>query len=79
MKQKYNQMSIERVTDEIENICDEYGSFIDTDCVDEIIEKFFDSYDCSFTLQGMTEKEAQSFCGVLKGMIEEYISEVETV
>jgi len=79
MKQKYNQMSIERVTDEIENICDEYGSFIDTDCVDEIIEKFFDSYDCSFTLQGMTKKESYSFCGVLKGMIEEYISEVETV
>jgi hypothetical protein len=61
---KYNQLSVEQIQDVMEDICDEYGSFIDETCKEEAIEKFFDKW-YNVSLSGMTKTEADEFVELL--------------
>ena len=79
MKTTYHNMSVERMTECIFSICEEYGSMIDYDCQDEIIEKFFDDYDGSYTLGGMTKLESQIFHDTLSSIVKTFIGKMMTV
>jgi hypothetical protein len=62
---KYNQLSIAEVMETMEIICEEYASFIDETCKDEVVEKFFDYY-ANVSLSGMTKQEAYDFVDLLE-------------
>jgi hypothetical protein len=64
-KMKYNQLSISEVMETMEIICEEYSSFIDETCKDEVLEKFFDYY-VNVSLSGMTQQQAHDFVDVLE-------------
>lgn len=62
---KYNQLSIGEVMETMEIICEEYASFIDETCKDEVIEKFFDYY-VNVSLSGMTKTQSYEFVDLLE-------------
>ena len=67
---KYNELPICEIYDVMTELCEEYGSFIDESCCEEVIDKFFDYYP-NVTLQGMTERQSMLFIQILDLMFQE--------
>jgi hypothetical protein len=74
---KYNQLSIAELTETMEIICEEYASFLDESCKDEVLEKFFDYY-VNVSLSGMTKTEADQFVSVLEFLFLQQVKLVES-
>jgi len=70
---KFSQLTYQDIFDSIEKFADEYGSFIDLDCADEIVEKIYDDYP-GVTLSGMSKDEAFMFNSMLESMVKNYIN-----
>jgi hypothetical protein len=70
---KFSQLTYQEIFDTIEKFATEYGDFIDLDCVDEIVEKFYDDY-VNVTLSSMSKDEAYMFNSMLEAMVKNYIN-----
>ena len=70
---KFSELTYQEIFDSIEKFADEYGSFIDLDCADEIVEKFYEDWS-NVSLSGMSKDEAFMFNSMLEAMVKNYIN-----
>jgi hypothetical protein len=78
-----SKMTFSDLYESIQSKCEDYGDFLAMDCIDEIVEQVWESWD--FSLQGMDKYMAYSFHQTIthmvyleiKGFMESRVEELE--
>jgi len=71
---KFSELTYQDIFDSIEKFAEDYGDFLDQQCVTEIRENFYEDF-VNVTFSGMTKDEANMFDTMLEAMIQRYVDQ----